>query len=424
MNCERLPEPRTQLRLWQHCVLFLAACALVVSRQPDAVFHAQFYAEGGHVFFADAYNLGWWRALFMAHTGYYQTMQRLSASVALLFPLSLAPLVINCIAVSFQALPVNLLLSSRASAWGSLRFRALLAAMYLVVPNAWEVTCRIPDTQFLLCLSALILLVVPTACSRAARVFDLCILLLSGLSGPFCMPLLLIALYLAFNDRDRWRWVRAGTLAVTVLAQVWALLVVDPHGHANRALGASSSLLMRIFGGQIVSTAFLGANSISQMPGAVPLIFLTCLALAGTALVVICFVGSPRPMRLFLLFTAMLLLASLLSPSGAVPDSVSSWQRLATPGSGIRYWFMPTIALAWSLIWGVQQPRPILKGISAGLLFVMCFGIAREWRHHPAADQHFAENVSRFEAAPAGATIVIPIDPPGWNMTLVKHPAK
>ena len=56
---QELPYRRTGLRPWQQGILFLLACAVIVSRRPEAIFHAQFYAEDGHVWFADAYNLGW-----------------------------------------------------------------------------------------------------------------------------------------------------------------------------------------------------------------------------------------------------------------------------------------------------------------------------------------------------------------------------
>ncbi len=118
------------LRTWQHCAIFLLACAVLISRRPDAIFHAQFWAEDGHVLIADAYNFGWWQALFQVHTGYYQTLPRLGAALALLVPLTVAPLVLNSIAIVIQALPASLLLLPRFAPWGSLRFRAMLAGMY------------------------------------------------------------------------------------------------------------------------------------------------------------------------------------------------------------------------------------------------------------------------------------------------------
>jgi hypothetical protein len=110
MNDGNHQNRQIDLRLWQHCAVFLLACALIVSRRPDAVFHAQFWAEDGRYFFADAYNVGWWAAIFRAYGGYFHALPRLGAAFALLVPFSLAPLVLNLIAISAQALPVNLML--------------------------------------------------------------------------------------------------------------------------------------------------------------------------------------------------------------------------------------------------------------------------------------------------------------------------
>src|SRR5208282_5718589 len=101
------PAQQSDLRPWQHGAIFLLACAVIVWRRPDAFFHAQFYAEDGHVWFADAYNLGWWPALFHTFAGYFETLPRLVASLALLVPLALVPLFFNIIAIAFQTLPVN-----------------------------------------------------------------------------------------------------------------------------------------------------------------------------------------------------------------------------------------------------------------------------------------------------------------------------
>src|ERR1017187_995003 len=72
---------------------------LLVLRRPDAVFHAQFWAEDGVVWYADAYNLGALRALLHTRDGYLQTLPRLGAMVALWAALLRAPLVMNLIAL-------------------------------------------------------------------------------------------------------------------------------------------------------------------------------------------------------------------------------------------------------------------------------------------------------------------------------------
>jgi len=61
---------------WQLLVFFVALLA-IFSRCPSLFTHAQFYAEDGTVWFADAYNFGWLHSLLMPNAGYYSTVERL-----------------------------------------------------------------------------------------------------------------------------------------------------------------------------------------------------------------------------------------------------------------------------------------------------------------------------------------------------------
>jgi hypothetical protein len=72
--------------------VFLASVVLVVSRRPDVLFHAQFWAEDGKFWYADAYNLGAIAPFLHPAAGYFQTLPRLAALFAQLFPMAVAPL--------------------------------------------------------------------------------------------------------------------------------------------------------------------------------------------------------------------------------------------------------------------------------------------------------------------------------------------
>jgi hypothetical protein len=409
-----------ELSSWKHAVIFLLAGAVLITRRPDAIFHAQFWAEDGRVWFADAYNLGWWTALFRAQDGYYQTLPRLAASLALLAPLYHAPLVLNLIAIAVQALPANLLLSSRSSAWGSLRFRGLLTGVYLALPNCREMGAVITNSQWVLTLCAFLLLVASTPRSIACRLFEFSVLLLCGLTGPFCIFLLPIALYLAWKHRDRWRRVQVGTLVALCLIQAWGLLVVDPSVRHHSALGASPASFTRILAGRVYLGALLGSNGIGAGSGTRLAIFLLCVAVGGTTIVAICFVKSSLEMKLFLFLSAMLFSASLISPAANPPAGVSVWQ-LMSGASGVRYWFFPTLAFAWAILWCLCSRGVLLKVVSACLLVSMCTGILRDWEHPAFQDLHFAEYAKRFEAVPVGTAVTIPVNPRGWDMRLVKR---
>ena len=134
-----------------HVVFWAIAIAvtatLLVFRRPDAVFHAQFWAEDGVVWFADAYNHGGLRALLFARDGYLQVFPRLGAAAALWVPLVHAPLVMNLIALAIESVPPLFLLSTRMRNLGPLGLRCGLALLYLFVPDSSEVHAIITDSQ-------------------------------------------------------------------------------------------------------------------------------------------------------------------------------------------------------------------------------------------------------------------------------------
>ncbi|HEY1985224.1 MAG TPA: hypothetical protein VGG85_07445 [Terracidiphilus sp.] len=407
----------------RHGLIFLFACAVIASRRPDAIFHAQFYAEDGHVWFADAYNLGWWPALFRTWTGYFLTLPRLGASLALLVPLSRVPLLLNLLAISIHALPVNLLLASRSSEWGSFRFRGLLAGMYLALPNSTEVSFGITDANFLLALSTVILILACPPQTNREKALDVLVIVLCGVSGPFCIFLLPVSLFLAWKRGHAWHRVQAAILASCCAVQSWALLFLAPAARAHRVLGASPGLLARILGSQVYLGALLGSNGLSTLSSRWLSLTLVCVAIVGTTFVCICFLKAPMPLKIFLVFAVALFASSLISPVEWGRPDVPVWAVLAgSPGH--RYWFFPTLSFAWSLLFCLQSKPPILKVLAGYLVLIMCFGIVRDWRHRAFQETQFSASVQRFEAAPAGSIVTIQEYPQGWDMKLIKRSSK
>src|SRR4051794_11129497 len=184
-------------------IFFIAAIA-VISRRPDAVFNPQFFAEDGNVWFADAYNDGWARALAITHTGYFQTLPRLGAALALAVPLQHAPLVMNLVGLVLQVAPAVFLLSVRSEHWAPLRFRVLMALAYLALPNTSELNVSITEAQWHLALLACLVVLSRAPESRAGFAFDLTVLALCGLTGPFCIVLFPVAFLVWWKERTRW----------------------------------------------------------------------------------------------------------------------------------------------------------------------------------------------------------------------------
>jgi hypothetical protein len=416
-------EDQFTLRAWHHVLIFIFVYTLLISRSPDALFHARFWAEDGSAWYAGAYNHGWWHELFVPWTGVFQTFPRLGAAAALLVPLARAPLLMNAIGIVLQTVVVNILLSRRSTEWGSLGFRTLLATAYVALPDCTEIAYGISPTAWTMALGAVLMVLAAVPRSWAARIFESIYLLLAGLTGPTCLMILPVSGILVWKRPDRWRWVQFSILASCSIAQLSAVFFLDAKDRPNYGFGASPEMLTRILSGNIFMGALLGRNNLAVMPGPGAMTFLICIAVVGLAIVFWCLLKSELEMKLFLCFTAMLLGVSLVRPTAFPPVGTTVWGMLAQ-ASDIRYWFIPSLAFAWSLLWCARKGNVVLKSVSTFLLCSMCFGAAFHWRHSALKDFDFLAYTRSFEIAPPGTVAVIPENPEGWSIRLVKHDAR
>ena len=398
----------------------LVAAALVFSRQPDAILHPQFYGEDGHVWFADAYNRGWFGSLFRTQDGYFQTLPRLAAALAVIWPLRFAPLITNLAGLAVQLLPVPILLSSRSRRWGPLPFRCVLALVYVALPNSRELNLSITEAQWHLALAACLLVLADPPRSTIARALEIGVFVLCGLTGPFCILLLPLALVFWRFRLDTWRGAVVAILAGGAAAQLAALLLFDSARQQTLPLGASVAGLIRILGGQVFSAALAGSNMLAAYGGTVLLI---ALALFGAALLGYAAFRSGAEYRLFLAFSVFLLAASLANPkTGAQFGWTTAWQVLAAMPAA-HYWFFPTLATLWGLVQLSLGPKRTQLSQAIGILLVpvVLVGLVRDWQHAAYPDTNFGYYAAKVAASKPGEAMVIPEAPPGWTLRLVKR---
>lgn len=168
-------------------ISFALASLLIISRCPSLFTHPQFYAEDGQDWFAQAYNLGWLHSLTLPYMGYLVTTQRLAGGVAMLVPFEVAPLMMALVGLFLQAGPVPLLLSSRFRQWAPLPTRLAFAAAYVAIPNAREIHVVCTNSQWHLALIMVLLALAEIPRSLTAKIFDLALIFLGALSGPFAI---------------------------------------------------------------------------------------------------------------------------------------------------------------------------------------------------------------------------------------------
>ncbi len=408
---------------------------LLVLRRPDAVFHAQLWAEDGVVWFADAYNHGGLRALLFARDGYLQVFPRLVAAIGLWVPLVYVPLVFNLIALAVEALPPLFLVSNRMRNIGPLPLRCVLALLYLFVPDSSEVHAIITDSQSQLAVLACLVLIADAPRSRWGKVFDVVALVLCALTTPMGMLLLAVALARTvlpllihrsakasrLRPEMRWRWVQVSLLAACALLQGLTLLTAAG-ARLNTILGASPSKFVRIVAGQIVLPIFQGSNRLDQMSSDPARV--TALAVVVTLVTaLVCFYallgGSPE-LRCFIFFALLVFAAALTFPT--VEPVYHQWNLFLSPESGLRYWYIPKLALMATLLWLLGRRRPVsIRLMAAVLTCIMAFAAVKHWRYPAFPDFHFDSYVRAFEQLPPGATGQFRLNPgEPWIMKLVK----
>jgi hypothetical protein len=397
---------------WQFVAFGLVIVALFC-RSPRLLTHAQFYAEDGTIWFAQAYNNGWLYSLTLPQAGYLNSMPRLAAGLALLVPLTWAPLVMVTAGLFAQALPVPILLSARSRNLASLPTRMLLAALYVALPNAREIHLVATNTQWHLALTAAL---VAFACSPQTwrgRLFDIVVLLVASLTGPYCIVLAPVVLLFWWARRQPWSLVVFALVSAVACAQI-AVLTHSTH-RVQGALGATPAGFLRMLGGHVVACALVGSYSFASLA---PMTFIVPAALGGLGICLYCLRFANLEWKLFLIYCGGVFAACLHSP--LTPGNKPAWDWLIVDNSA-RYWFFPMLAFVWSAVWCAVYGRDRLFKIAGTcILLIMSVGIIRDWNYGPYPDDHFALSVVRMREAKPGERVVIPVVPDGWHMDLVK----
>lgn len=422
---ERAGGPRWRLFVF----LFIASIIIIALRRPDAILNPQFWAEDGTVFYADAYHRGIIIPLLSPYGGYLDTFPRLVAAFSQFFPLSWAPLLFNFSAIIIQVLPVALIMSSRFSSlipdW---RVRIFLSFLYLNLPNSWEIHANLTNAKVHLSLLAFIVLSAGPGSHPLWRIFDTGIILISGLSGPFCIMLTPIAALFWFFRRDKRSFILLMLIGICALIQ-GAFLLMD-HTRPQMPLGATPKLFLEILTGQVFLGALAGQKGLQFIAQRVlPLIghfatlynlIVIVFGIAGLAALINIMRKTPLELRLFILYALLSFCAALLSPLVNLTDP--QWPLLLLPGVGGRYWFVPMLAFISVLVWSLRRSSSRISKAFAALAFaVMIIGIILDWRHPAFKDFNFEEHAYRFESAPIGTQTTIPINPSGWSITLLRH---
>jgi hypothetical protein len=406
--------------------VFAAGFLLTFLRRPDALTNPQFFAEDGF-WYSQAHELGALRALwqFDVSRAYFYLAPRLAAAAALAFPLRWAPLVMNVLAISIATLPAVVLCSRRyADLMPRLAVRTGVALLTLALPGTWGMIANITNSQWYLGLLGCVVVLAKPDPRPLWRAFDVAALVLLGLSGPLSLFLLPVVAIKWWRRRDRWTIALFGLSAVFAVLQGAATLLKDPTVGGKIEIGATAGAFARLAAFRLVYGPMLGQESalgLYRDGGAWANGAAVALACAvAVALLAAAAWRGPLELRLFVLFACVAYAASLAWPM-PLAYTQTYWETLTQPGSGNRYFFLPVLALAFSLVW-LALARPVAAraiGV-AGLAVAAALGARLDWREPAYRDYGFAEYASKYERAAPGEKVQIP-HPPGWGIVLTKR---
>jgi hypothetical protein len=413
----------SQIRFLRFIFIGAVAFLIIFSRRPDAILNPQFWAEDGRVWYAMAYNDGALGSLFVPESSYYQTISRLIAALAQLFPLAAAPLVFNLFAVFSKILVVYFLVSERFSRLvPSLKVRILLAFIYLALPNSYEVNANLSNVQWHLALLSFFILIAEPGEKIFRKAFDVCVLLLSALSGPFCLFLFPIGLFYWWRARQRWTLYLVFILFLGCIVQGITILSIERV--TKVPLGASFNLFSEIIGGQVFFSSIFGGRIYGWLYRREFWTFFPAFiaALVGFGWLAAAVLKAPLELKLFIALSVLICAGALVSP--AASETEPQWRVLSYPLVGTRYWFIPIFCFLTVLVYFAATAKKLyLKRAAVLLLTLAPIGIVSDWKYPPFKDYEFRRYAAEFENVPAGTEFQIPINP-DWKMKLTKREDK
>jgi hypothetical protein len=246
---------------------------------------------------------------------------------------------------------------------------------------------------------------------------DVVVLVLAGLTGPFALLLLPVALGLALVRRGMRSYVLLALVTACSVAQL-VTIVSSPRG-GPESLGATVGVFSRIVVGRAVLGPVLGRKGFLSALTNVRSDALWFLLLLGCAIFVVAVLWtSSANLRLLVGFGALCLLVGLFFP---LTGARNAWWGLLQPNNGGRYFVIPMFTILL-IVGAAIERRSLLLRTGAGLFVVVSLfvGIPNDWTYPQYTNFHYQRYVRVYEHLQKGDVILVPENPPGWRFGLIK----
>ncbi len=387
--------------------IFLAILILLV-RKSDSLSNSQLWAEDGTVFFAQQYEYGA-ASIFIAYAGYLHIVPRLIATLSdSFFSYANIPAVYNYTCLFITIIVIAHCFSPRLQ----LPFKPLLALSIVLVPHSLnEVFLNITNLQWILCI-LLVLTLLKAAPNKKHGNYtlqvlsDFIIVIFAGLTGPFLIFMFPFFAWKLFNLKKTYGYI---LLMIAFSIALIQLIHIIPNT-VNTQTGSifNLELYLSVIGRQLFGGLFVG-RALKYSDG----ILAGISALAYFAILLhLSYKKSPEDKLLLkIVFMILSISAAIL---GAVIINFNFSPNIMSISSGCRYFYVPYVMVAWSLILCINQDG-IWKNIFviSSLLLILYSSVSVGMRTKM-IDYNWKYHSSLIGTK---AVVSIPINP-DWSITL------
>lgn len=389
-------------------------------RRPDALLTPQFWAEDGKYWYADAYNNSPLSSIFLPYAGSLQVAMRLIASISVFGPLDYAPLFFVVCAIIIKLIPALIINTKRFSSLiPNSKARLLVTFFYLLIPSSFEVHANLTNINWHLALLAFMVLIVGPSSSRLWKIFDLIVIVISCLTGPFAIILAILSLSNFWLRRNKRNKIMMLIICSLSIVQILVLIFGPDNSRLSQPLNPELGLLLKIIGSRIGTSAVIGSSLNSKFIN--PESWMNIVnGIVVFGITAYAFFKSKYELKSFIFFTWSILIASMIKPQAS--DIMPQWHALLI-GAGSRYFFLPILSLFICLLFIIsyKESSYIIRVFCITLIILACtVGVVTDFRYPAQRNLSFWYFKNEFYNTPPGKTYCIPVNP-GWEMCLVKH---
>lgn len=398
---------KSSARLIEACILVSLVAYILFLRKPDAFLNPQLWAEDGPIFLVQQREQGG-GALFNEYAGYYLIVPRLIALLSAPISLEHIPTVYNFSALLCTVATSLLILFSRVDLGVP---KLLLAISIVLIPNSGEIFANVTNVQWFLAAVIPFLILQCPPVSWKQGLFDGCVVLFIGLTGPFLilsMPLLIWRVIKHWKPKiiELPFYACAG---VALFLQAYSLLI---HHQQSQGNGFVLKEWLKVCFLKFGSYLYFG----KQLPESMP----QFLAICAACFLLLTLWGlfllreeKQQAILVFLTFGLLIFLASLSKASHTVGQIVLIFHPFMAGG---RYYFLPFLFLFYTyLIFSYSSPQQ-LKWIGFTGTILILLSSATAFSGPPLPDFHWKTRIKQLETS---SPVEIEIPPgAGWKVKL------